>query len=289
MKRILITGANSYIGESFKAWAEKRYPDEFEINTIDMIDGSWRETDFSGYDVVFHVAGIVHKKEKPDMKSLYKTVNTKLPIEVAQKAQIEGVGQFIFMSSMSVYGMNTGVITRETKAFPRSLYGKSKLLAEKELLKMNNDGFRIAVLRPPMVYGQGCKGNYLLLTKAARVLPLFPNIENRRSMLYIDNLCEFLCLLIESGRDGIYFPQNREYVKTSDMVKIIAIISGHKIWLTKLLNPFIWIVGKIPGRISVLLEKVFGSLVYELELSQYEGFNYQLLGLRESVKAMERW
>ena len=126
MKKILITGANSYIGTSFEKYLKENYPDEYIVDTVDMIDGSWREKSFAGYDSVFHVAGIAHQKETKKNAHLYYEVNRDLAVETAKKAKSEGVKQFIFLSSMSVYGMDTGVITKETKPNPKSNYGKSK-------------------------------------------------------------------------------------------------------------------------------------------------------------------
>ena len=113
MKKILITGANSYIGVSFENYM-KQWADEYSVDTVDMIDGTWREKDFGGYDAVFQVAGIAHKKETKENFELYYKVNRDLAIETAKKAKKDGVKQFIFLSSMSVYGMDTGVITNET-------------------------------------------------------------------------------------------------------------------------------------------------------------------------------
>ncbi|MBQ8448191.1 MAG: NAD-dependent epimerase/dehydratase family protein, partial [Clostridia bacterium] len=159
MKRILITGANSYIGTSFENYM-KQWVDEYSVDTVDMIDGTWREKDFGEYDVVFHVAGIAHKKETKENAELYYKVNRDLAIETAKKAKKDGVKQFIFLSSMSVYGMDTGVITKDTVPTPKSNYGKSKLQAEEGMKELADDDFKICTIRPPMVYGEGCKGNY---------------------------------------------------------------------------------------------------------------------------------
>lgn len=262
MKKILITGANSYIGTSFEEWAKKRYPGEFEIDTVDMVDGSWREKSFAGYDAVFHVAAIVHKKEKPEMKKLYLQVNKELPIEVANKAKTEGVGQFVFMSSMSVYGINTGRILPSTEPHPQTFYGKSKLAAEKGVRKLEDDEFHVAVLRPPMVYGPNCKGNYQLLKKFVSISPVFPNYQNQRSMISIDNLCEFIVQVIEQKKTGICFPQDEDYVCTTEMVQGIANEEGKRIWVTKIFNPFIFL--GLQFHVSVF-EKMFGDLTYEKE------------------------
>ena len=295
MKKILITGANSYIGTSFETWAKKKYPGEFEIDTVDMVDGSWREKNFDGYDAVFHVAGIAHADVghvSEERKAFYYKINRDLAIETAQKAKKEGVSQFVFMSSMIVYGESAGlgkkrVITKDTRPHPANFYGDSKWQADKGVRKLADDSFYVAVLRPPMIYGKGSKGNYPLLAKMAKKLPVFPDIRNERSMLYIGNLCEFLCLLMKSGKGGIYFPQNAEYVRTSEMVRQIAKTAGHRIWITKLLNPAVWVASRIPGKVSGMVNKAFGNMVYEMSMSQaFEG-NYRCFNLEGSINLTE--
>ena len=295
MKKVLITGANSYIGMSFEAWAKKEHPGEFQIDTVDMIDGSWREKSFAGYDAVFHVAGIAHAdvgKVSEERKAFYYKINRDLAIETAEKAKSDCVGQFVLMSSMIIYGESAGlgkrkIVTKETKPHPANFYGDSKWQADKGVRKLGSDSFHVAVLRPPMIYGKGSKGNYPLLAKMAKKLPVFPDIKNERSMLYIDNLCEFLCLLMQSGEAGIYFPQNAEYVRTSEMVREIAKAAGHKIWITKLLNSAVWIAGKIPGKISGMVNKAFGNSCYVHKMSIYEELNYQKVSLKESIEKTE--
>lgn len=296
MKKILITGANSYIGTSFETWAKNHYKGNFEIDTVDMIDGSWREKDFSAYQAVFHVAGIAHAdvgNVSEERKQFYYKINRDLAIETAEKAKNAGVSQFIFMSSMIIYGESAGfgaskIITNETKPHPANFYGDSKWQADKEIRKLETPEFQVAVVRPPMIYGKGSKGNYPMLAKLARKLPVFPDIENERSMLHIDNLCEFLCQVIWDGKGGIFFPQNADYVRTSDMVKEIAAITGHKIWVSKIFNPLVWAASKVPGKVSGLVNKAFGSMSYAQELSQYQGIEYQIVDLKESLKRTER-
>ena len=285
MKKILITGANSYIGTSVEKWLA-RYPDRYFIDTVDMRDDSWREKDFSGFDVVFHVAGIAHVSSDPKMKDLYYKVNRDLTIETAKKAKAEGVKQFIFMSSIIVYGdstWNTRVINRNTVPTPSNFYGDSKLQAEEGIKPLEDDKFKIVILRPPMIYGKGCKGNYLKLSKAARKLPIFPNIDNQRSMLYIDNFCEFVRLMIDYEESGLFFPQNAEYVKTSEMVRLIAEVHGKKIRLIKVFNPII----RLMSRKIRLVNKVFGNLVYEQSMSDYYRANYRIIDFMKSINLTE--
>lgn len=284
MKKILITGKNSYIGTSLEKWLAKE-PENYQVDTVSTRDGIWEEKDFSSYDVVFHVAGIAHVSADPKMKDLYYKVNRDLTINIAEKAKSEGVKQFIFMSSIIVYGDSTSnkrVITRETIPKPSNFYGDSKLQAEKGLEFLENDSFKIAIIRPPMIYGKKSKGNYPRLSKIAQKTPIFPDFDNQRSMLHIDNLCEFLKLMIDNVESGIFFPQNKEYVKTSDMVSLIGKVHGRKIKLTKILNPFL----KIFFRINTV-NKAFGNLIYEEEISRYAKANYQIKNLKQTIVSTE--
>lgn len=295
MKKVLITGANSYIGISFEAWVNQYYSNKLSVDTVDMIDSGWKDKDFSIYDTVFHVAGLAHAdvgKVSEEIKKKYYKVNTELAIETARKAKTEGVEQFVFMSSMIIYGDSAPygkkkVITLETEPKPANFYGDSKWQADIGVRSLMDENFKVAVLRPPMIYGKGSKGNYPLLAKFAKKLPVFPDVENERSMLYIDNLCEFLCQLIILGDGGIFFPQNAEYTKTSQMVKMISEVCGKRILLTKLLTPFVLLGTKIPGKISGMINKAFGNSCYEKKMSIYENINYQLVDLKESIKRTE--
>lgn len=282
MKRILITGANSYIGTSFEKWCSK-WPNEYSVDTIDMMDGSWKQKAFDIYDVVFHVAGIAHIKETPQNAALYYKVNRDLVYEVAQKAEAEGVRQFIFLSSMSVYGIDEGVIGINSQLQPKGNYGKSKLQAEELITPLGGADYKIAVLRPPMIYGKGCKGNYPRLAKLALKMPIFPDIKNQRSMIYIDNLCEFVKILVDDCSSGLFFPQNEEYVCTSEMVKLIAESHKKKLYTTKILNPIIRLLALRIG----LVNKVFGNLVYEKSLSKY-GKNYNVYDFKVSIGLSEQ-
>ena len=293
MKKILITGANSYIGTTFEKWVEEN-SDTITTETLDMIGDAWRDKNFQGYDVIFHVAGIAHAdvgKVTEEQKALYYKVNSDLTIECAKKAKAEGVGQFIFMSSIIVYGESAGfgktkVITSQTPLSPANFYGDSKVKAEEGLQKLADNAFKVVILRPPMIYGRGSKGNYPLLAKMARKLPVFPNVKNERSMLYVGNLCKFISLMIENEEGGIFFPQNKEYVQTSRMVKEIAAAYQKKIYLTKIFNPLLFIMGKCGGKLGGLVNKAFGSMVYEKSISVYQE-EYDAYGLEESIRITE--
>lgn len=286
MKKILITGANSYIGTSLENYLMK-WPSEYEIHTIDMKDDKWKQKSFSGYDAVFHVAGIAHVSTDPNMEDLYYKVNRDLTIETASKAKNDGVRQFIFMSSIIVYGDSSHInhkriIHKDTIPAPSNFYGKSKLQAEEGILALQNDSFNVVVLRPPMIFGKGSKGNYPRLSKMAQKLSIFPDVKNERSMLHIDNLCEFIRLMIVNEEKGTFFPQNGEYVSTSDLVKLIAEAHDKKIVLTKMFNWALRFMGCFVGQVN----KAFGNLVYDKNMSEYKD-NYRVRDLKESVNKTE--
>lgn len=290
MKKVLITGANSYIGTSVEKYISERYSGECEFATVDMVDGSWRKKSFSGYDVVFHVAGIAHSdsgKISEEKAKLYYSVNTDLTVETAKKAKEDGVQQFIFMSSAIVYGESSKIgknktITRDTPVSPANAYGDSKVQAENGILPLADNGFKVCVLRPPMIYGKGCKGNYQTLRKFALKLKFFPYVKNERSMLYIENLCEFVRFMIKNEESGIFFPQNGEYTNTSEMVKMIAATNGRKLHLV---HGFGWAI-RFLGLFTGLVKKAFGSLTYDKEMSRYKE-EYAICSLQNSIEESE--
>lgn len=289
MKKILITGAGSYIGTSFAQYLSA-WPENYLVETVDMLDAGWREKNFAGYDAVYHVAGIAHSDSgpiSPERAKLYYRINTDLTVETAEKAKREGVKQFIFMSSAIVYGDSAPVgkdklITHETVPAPANSYGDSKLQAEKGILPLQDEGFKVVVLRPPMVYGRGSKGNYPILSRLARKLPLFPLVENRRSMIYIENLLEFVRLMVENEEQGIFWPQNEEYSNTSRLVALIASVHGKKMVL---IPGFSWAL-KLLSHVTGLVNKAFGSLCYDMELSRYRQ-PYCIKTLKESIEETE--
>lgn len=273
MKRILITGANSYIGTSFEKWMQQ-FGDNYQIDTVDMHGEQWKEKDFSQYDSVFHVAGIAHadvSKVSEETKQLYYKVNCDLAVETAEKYKndLNGKnGQFIYMSSIIIYGEETNInrkriIKIDTEPNPSNFYGDSKWQAEKKLKMLKDESLKIVFVRPPMIYGPNSKGNYQQLVKIAKQIPVFPNVKNERSMLNIFKLCEFIKNRVDKSDEGIFFPQDDEYVRTSYMVRDLALENGKKIYLFSWLNWLIYLMGYFPGNVGKIVNKAFGNLVYE--------------------------
>lgn len=290
IKKVLITGAGSYIGTSVENYLNQ-WPGRYQVDTVDMVDGSWREKDFSGYDTVYHVAGIAHADTghvSDERKAFYYEINTDLTIETAKKAKADGVKQFVFMSSAIVYGASASigkkkVITEGTPVDPENFYGDSKVQAENGILPLQDEHFNVVILRPPMIYGKGSKGNYPVLAKFAQKLPVFPYVKNERSMLYIENLCEFVRLMIENNEKGIFHPQNGEYSDTEELVKMIAAAHGKKV---AIVHGFGWSL-KLMSHVTGLVNKAFGSLSYDMAISEYKE-NYRVCGLKESIERTEQ-
>ena len=264
MKNILITGANSYVGTSFEKWLSQ-WPDRYHVDTIDMIDGSWRKKSFAGYDTVFHVAGIAHVSADPSKKDLYYKVNRDLTIETAQKAKADGAKQFVFMSSMIIYGSDEPVgkekiITKDTKPAPADFYGDSKLQADLAIQKLSGENFAVSIMRPPVIYGPGCKGNFPKLLKLAKYAFIFPDIDNRRSMIYIDNFCECVRQIIDGTKGGIFFPQNEKYVSTKDVIVKARKLAGHGTWILPCPKFIFNLLNN-----NTTFNKAFGSKIYSKE------------------------
>lgn len=301
MKHILITGANSFVGTNIERWL-MRQPDCYQVDTVDTMNDAWKQADFSRYDVVFHVAGIAHVDPKPEMAPLYYKVNRDLAIEVATWARDHGVKQFIYMSSGIVYKVSKSlkgdVRTPETIPNPNDFYGDSKLQAERGVVNvnlngdlnlngndngnLNGDGMKVCILRPPMIYGPGSKGNFLRLGWLATKTPVFPEWHNKRSMLYIDNLAEFVRQIIDREMSGTFFPQNAELVDTVEIVKYFAKKYHHRIWISSIFNPLVWLASFFLPQVP----KMFADCYYVPEMSKYE-FDYQIVSFEDSLKRLE--
>lgn len=314
-KNVLIVGAGSYIGESFVAYAKQHYGDNFTFTVVDTMpsdDGKSEldklsDSELGNYDIVYHLAGIAHAdvgNVDDATKEKYYKVNTDLAISTAKryKTALEECGRtglFVFMSSMIVYGDSAPygkekVVDRHTIPAPANFYGDSKWQADKGIRSLADATMNVAIIRPPMIYGKGSKGNYPTLSKLARKLPFFPDVENKRSMLYIGNLCEFLSQMFlstvhteEQVNSLIFIPQNEEYTKTADMIKCIAKIAHRPSVELSILNPAVKIASHVPGKVKGLVNKAFGNMSYDWELSDYDGIYYRICDFEESIRRTE--
>ncbi|MFW5411754.1 NAD-dependent epimerase/dehydratase family protein [Aerococcus urinaeequi] len=281
MKNILITGVNSYIGNKFDEWV-KQWPDHYNVSKISLRNDDWKAMDWTKFDVVLHVAGIAHNSSDTKLEELYYKVNRDLTVKVAKKAKREGVSQFIYMSSIIVFGTKVEVIDSNTQPNPDNFYGNSKLQGELGIKEMQEENFNVVIVRPPMVYGNGSKGNYPRLAKLAVQTPVFPDFKNNRSMIHIENLTEFLKVLIDDKAKGYFHPQNAEYVCTSELVREISDVRGKNIFMLSFPKQFITPLLNIG-----VVKKMFGNYIYDKEISNYHR-NYIVNDLRQSIVKTER-
>lgn len=281
MKRVLITGANSYIGTNVEKWLMNE-PEKYCVETLDMKDENWRNFDFSPFDVVFHVAGIAHVSSKKKLAPLYFKVNRDLAIETAVKSKETGVKQFIFMSSMIIYGKDnrmgkfSHVDVSEYK--PINAYGKSKLEADLAIQELNDTNFTVSIIRTPVVYGEGAKGNFSRLQKLALKLPIIPKIKNQRSMIYIGNLVEFVKQLIDDNYQGVFYPQNEDYMSTYEIMKLTREKHGKKVRSTRIFN---WLI-KLGAFVIPTINKMYGNKTYDTAMSNYD-FEYIKIDNKNSI------
>lgn len=280
---ICIIGKNSYIGNHLDEWLSAR---GYDIYQLDVLAENWEEHDYSIYDVIIHVAGIVHRPDCQDSE-LYTRVNTDMPIYIADKFKKSRASKsvFVFLSTMAVFGvtkrLGKNVIHEDTPTSPIGLYGKSKLSAEKGLLPLQDDNFDVIIVRPPNVYGKGCRGGYIKgFERVVKKLPMIPRAFTnvKQSVIYIDNLCEFICLVIEHKRTGVFMPQDNRAVSAVDICTTIAKGLGKKPRTSALLGLFVRLFSFIP-----LIQKAYGGVEYDMKLSQIDGLNYICVPFEEAM------
>ncbi len=236
MKRVLITGANSYLGDNTKAYLERT--GNYSVDVLDMLDENWRQKDFSAYDVVFNVCAIVHRFEKTD-ESLYYKVNRDLAFEIAKKAKQEGVEQFVQTSTNGVFGLDVGVMSIKKGFNPKTPYEKSKYQADCLLETLRDDGFKVCIIRPPLIYGAGCRGNFPKLERYAKKHKLFPSLRNKKDFIFVENLADFIRFAIENELDEICYPRDVQTASVSEMIKTIAELNDNRMHLWPVFNPFV--------------------------------------------------
>lgn len=282
MFHILIIGKSGYVSKCFQSYI-KQFP-HIAITAISVRSDEWKQMNFCSYHAVFNAIGLAHDSARKGTDKQFKYLNVELPVQIAKKAKEDGVKTFIHMSSMIVYGENKTIenqslINEDTEPNPAGIYGKSKLEGEKALLTLNDDVFNVAIVRAPLIFNENATDNFKRLKDFAMRYPVFPKINNIRSMLYADNLCELVRLIAVENGSGYYYPQDEDYYCTSQLVKDIANASGEKMHLIKIFNPIIYILSKK----ILLIRKVFGSLAYEKSVSEaFEG-RYRVVSYKEAI------
>lgn len=256
--RILITGKNSYIGNSFKNFLKDK--PNYHVDEISVKDDNWKSQIFRNYDVVIHLAALVHQNERKYTLHDYERVNVHLTLDIARKAVEAGVKHFIFFSTMAVYGKARG-IKIDAPLKPLTKYGITKLSAENKLIAfIDNIKMSLTIIRPPMIYGIGAKGNPSLIQKLSKFISIFPETFNRRSFLSIDNLNQVLFNILNSKGNRTIHPQDLNYLSTFQLFRF------YRRNINKGAFPMI-ILGFILKHLTFIgfINKVFGDLYYDFK------------------------
>lgn len=286
----MLVGIGGYIGGKFTEYIHKNYPD-WEIDAVDSMNDVWKTASFHGFDAVYNVSGLAHANARHGSEEQYYAVNGQLPIDVATKAKKEGVPLFVQMSSMVVYGDMSRLgeeknITDQTIPEEPTIYGKSKMMAERGLLKLADTTFQVAILRPPLIYSENARDNFPRLVNFAKKMPIFPLMKNKQSMVYVDNLCELVHLIIVNNKGGLYYPQQECYIETSKIVMDIAKAVGNPMWQTTIFNPILKLLSK--SEKLAFIHKAFGSITYDMNISNHFDGRYRVVSYEDSINRIAK-
>ena len=230
MSKILITGANSFIGLNYQKYSK------FEsISQISLRDYEPEQINYAGYDVILHLVAIVHQTRTVAEKEYFR-VNKDLTIRTAKAARANGVKQFVFMSTVKVYGDSkpaSGIWNESSECSPNDSYGKSKYAAENVLRELEDNNFTVSIVRTPLVYGEDVKANMLSLINLIHKFPILPlgNIKNERSFTSVRNLTAYIDRIIELRASGVFIAKDLRNISTTELVRILSKALGKKIYL----------------------------------------------------------
>ena len=286
--RVLVTGANGMIGhvlcpalalEGHQIVAAMRNLQSLGPTASDPAvsvqkimdigpETSWAAL-LKGVDAVVHLAARVHvlRDPAPDPLAAYRRVNVEGTKRLAEQAIAAGVRRFIFLSSIKVHGKGPQPYREQDVPLPGDPYGVSKLEAEEVLREITrNTDIELVILRPPLVYGPGVKGNFRQLLRLCELgLPLpFGNIFNRRSLIGTDNLANAICRCLTHPKapGETFLVSDGEDVSTPDLARSIARKMKKRTYMVPvspaLLETMLWLVGK-----SSTARRLLGSLTLD--------------------------
>ena len=277
--KCLVVGASSYIAKAFI----KKYETQCSITALtrnDRLHSYFDLTDeqFQGFDLLINFTAIVHQK-KPDLESSH-TINTELAIFLAKKAKKAGITHFIQMSTIAVYSPSSTHINESTQTLPTTVYGQTKLKADVQLSAMRSSTFKIAIIRPPVVYGPDAPGNmHALISLIQKGIPLpFLYTKNHRAILYIDNLTNALFQIMLLQADGIFILRDE---LSPSLATLSTTINQHLQKECKLFTPPTLLI-----KFLIRFKKLpFFKLYGDLELD--DSFAYQKIGRYSTISLNE--
>lgn len=284
MTNVAIIGKDSYIGGHIAVALREK---GFSVVEVDALDDRWADFDFTTVDTVIHVAAIVHRKDIAD-PAVYENVNVKLPLAVVERAAAAGVLQFVFMSSMAVYGrghvLQDCCIVPDSPLCPKTEYAKSKLQAEQALQQSIDSSMVLSIVRPPSVYGRGCKGNlFYRYEKIASLLPRIPACEPDclQGLLYIDNLCSAIYAIINDRKAGCFHPQDSSLLTMTEILCEIQRCRSGKSYVSDALGRLVSLFSFMP-----VYQKLFGAVYYADCFAEQEALSSSILTTREGLRRM---
>jgi nucleoside-diphosphate-sugar epimerase len=284
-KTILLTGSSGFVGQRFLEYNAAK----FIIRTVSLVNQSVENIDFTDIDAIVHLAGKAHQMAKIDDR-IYFDVNTELTKKLALAAKAQGVSHFIFISTIKVFGehQNT-VLTEGSPCEPiNDPYGQSKLEAEKFLQRLEDTTFVVSILRPPLIYGPRVKGNlirFLKLADNSNPLP-FASIDNRRTMVYLDNLIEMLNALIEQKKSGIFLAADAQPISTTFLIGEMRRKMARPTRLFAMPSPLKWVLRKIKPEMYI---RLYGSLEMDAQDS-FKRLNFTPpYSIEQGIGEMVKW
>jgi len=284
-KKILLTGASGFVGQRFLSYNKEKY----QTQSVSFRTKKVSEVNLEGIDTIVHLAGKAHQMQKID-DQIYFDVNYELTKALATKAKEQGVAHFVFISTIKVYGDNykNAHLTLDKTCKPDDPYGESKKQAEDFLRSIETETFKVGIIRPPLVYGPGVKGNMIkLLALAEKNLPLpFGGIENKRSMVFLDNLIELINTVVDQKASGTFFASDQQPLSTSRLIELIKIKLNKEGGLFKMPNFLLGILDKMK---PALVKRLFYSLTVDTK-ETFQRLNYTPPYTSEyGIEQMVKW
>ncbi len=280
---LLVTGANGFVGRALCSETSARglevlgiirhqgqLPIGVKSIAVGEIDDNtdWQSV-LSGCDVVLHLAARVHVMQEylEDPLAEFRRVNVGGTERLARSAVAAGVKRFVYVSSVKVNGEETSlgrVYTEQDAPAPQDPYGISKWEAEQALQRVAQEtGLELVIVRPPLVYGAGVKGNFSQMISVLKLtVPLpFASVRNKRSLIYVGNLVDaiLLCATHTLAAGNTYLVSDGEDLSTSDLLQKITIIMGRTPRLFAFPITLLKLAGRLTGR-STQIGRLLGSL-----------------------------
>jgi nucleoside-diphosphate-sugar epimerase len=261
MNKILLTGANGYLGSRFL----NQYKNKYSFEKFSLLTQKLENINFDSIEILLHCAALVHQKIEHPYEKYYE-INVDYPVKLAKLAKQNGVKQFVFISTIAVYAEDEKKLDENTICDPITPYGKSKLESEKQLLELNDNNFTVTIIRPPMIYGKNAPGNIDSLVRLVKKIPIIPlcRIENKRSFISIQNLCHIVDEVITQQESGIFLASDDEPLSTSKLIELMAKNLDKKIYLLKI--PFFESLLKILK--PSFHKRLYGSLEIDNSLTK---------------------